>query len=482
MEKLIYFIASLRWQDIVDILINSYILFRFYVLFRETYVFRVLIGMTVLWFFQRLAVSIGLVVTSWVIQGIVALAAFIIIVIFRNEIRSVLQAKNLKTIFWGISTKSVVTPVEIISGTVFEMAEKKYGALIVFQGKEDLTEIVQSGVPWNGSLSKEMIVSIFWPDNPVHDGAALVQGDQIVEVGAILPLTRRDDLPSYYGTRHRAALGLAESTDAIVVVVSEERGDVLLAIGSRLRVVKRKRDLEQLLYKHLVGVKKKDKYVKRERFEIVTAALFSIVFISGGWFSVSRGLDTLVNLEIPVEYMNREPGMEIVNTSVNKVNLELSGSGALVKSIRPEQVQIKLDLSKAVVGNNSFTITPDDISIPPGIIIKNVLPQEVDVELDVTIKKELPVQVDWVGKLPENTYLAEINIEPQTVKVMGGKRVIENIATVYTVKVSVDKLKKTGTITASLALNPASLKIAPESKEKITIRYKTEERVFGNKF
>ena len=153
MEKLIYFIASLRWQDIVDILINSYILFRFYVLFRETYVFRVLIGMTVLWFFQRLAVSIGLVVTSWVIQGIVALAAFIIIVIFRNEIRSVLQAKNLKTIFWGISTKSVVTPVEIISSTVFEMAEKKYGALIVFQGKEDLTEIVQSGVPWNGSLS-----------------------------------------------------------------------------------------------------------------------------------------------------------------------------------------------------------------------------------------------------------------------------------------------------------------------------------------
>jgi len=482
MEKLIYFIASLRWQDIADIIINSYILFRFYILFRETYVFRVLIGMTVLWFFQRLAVSLGLVVTSWVIQGIVALAAFIIIVIFRNEIRSVLQAKNLKTILWGISTKSAVTPVEIISATVFEMAEKKCGALIVFQGKEDLTEIVQSGVPWNGSLSKEMIVSIFFPDNPVHDGAALVQGDQIVEVGAILPLSRRDDLPSYYGTRHRAALGLAESTDAIVVVVSEERGDVLLAIGSRLMVVKRKRDLDQLLYKHLIGVKKKDKYVKRERFEIITAALFSIVFISGVWFSVSRGLDTMVNLEIPVEYMSRAPGMEIVRTSVNKVNLELSGSGALVKSVRPEQVQVKLDLSKAVVGNNSFTITSEDISMPPGIIIKNVLPQEVDVELDVTVKKELPVQVDWVGKLPENTFLSEIIIEPQTVKVIGGKRVIENITTVYTEKVSVDTLKKTGTITANLALNPASLKIAPESKDKITVRYKTEERVFGNNF
>ena len=482
MEKFTYFIASLRWQDIADIVINSYILFRFYILFRETYVFRVLIGMTVLWFFQRLAVSLGLVVTSWVIQGIVALAAFIIIVIFRNEIRSVLQAKNLKTILWGISTKTAITPVEIVSSAVFEMAKKKCGALIVFQGKEDLSEILKSGIPWNGSLTKEMIMSIFWPDNPVHDGAALIQGDQVVEVGSILPLSRREDLPSYYGTRHRAALGLAESTDAIVLIVSEERGDVLLAIGSRLTVVTHKRDLERLLYKHLIGVKKKDKYVKRERFEIITAALFSIVFISGVWFSVSRGLDTLINLEIPVEYMNRQPGMEIVNTSVNKVNLELSGSGALVKSIRPEQIQIKLDLSKAVVGDNSFTITPDHISIPPGIIIKNVIPQEVDVDLDITVKKEVPVQVDWVGRLPDNVFLSEVKIEPPTVIVLGGRRIIENLATIYTVKVSVDKLKKSGTLTANLALNPASLKIAPQSKDKITIRYKTEERLFDNNF
>jgi len=94
MDKFISLISSLRWQDIVDIGLVSYILFRFYILFRGTNAFRVLIGMTILWFFQQLAVSVGLIVTSWVVQGIIALGAFIIIVVFRNEIRSVLQASH----------------------------------------------------------------------------------------------------------------------------------------------------------------------------------------------------------------------------------------------------------------------------------------------------------------------------------------------------------------------------------------------------
>ena len=98
METLIHLLSGMHWQDIADITLNSYILFRLYVLFRGTYVLRVLIGIALLWFFQRIAVTLGLIVTSWLAQGIIALAAFIIIVVFRNEIRSVLQAKNFKSI------------------------------------------------------------------------------------------------------------------------------------------------------------------------------------------------------------------------------------------------------------------------------------------------------------------------------------------------------------------------------------------------
>jgi YbbR domain-containing protein len=129
-----------------------------------------------------------------------------------------------------------------------------------------------------------------------------------------------------------------------------------------------------------------------------------------------------------------------------------------------------------VPGNNSFTVTSDNISLPPGITLKKVQPSEVDVDLDITIKKKLPVQVDWVGKLPDNLILVEANIDPDGVEVIGSKRILEKIATIYTEKIPLDKLKENGSITATLALQPASLKIAPGSKEKISIKYITRQR------
>jgi hypothetical protein len=321
-----------------------------------------------------------------------------------------------------------------------------------------------------------MITSIFWPDNPVHDGAAIVQGDQIRVVGAILPLSDRDDLPSHYGTRHRAALGLAETTDAVVIVVSEERGDILFAKGNRLREIKQKRTLVQNIQEHVGTAAVKKGAVKKERLEITAAALLSIVFITGIWFSVSRGQDTLVSLDIPVDYINRKPGTEIFDTSAKSVSLVLSGSGALVKSITPDQVAVRLDLSKSVIGPNSFSIRSENISLPPGIILREATPNEIAVLIDETIKKKLPVQIDWAGKLPEQLILVDSVSDPETVEVVGGKRILENIVTVYTEKVLLDNLRGKGELTANLALNPASLTIAPGSKDKVTIQYLIRDR------
>ena len=125
METVLIFLRSIRWQDVVDIVLNSYILFRFYVLFRITNLFRILIGLSVLLIFQRIAVSTGLIVTSWFIQGITAIAALVIIVVFRNEIRSVLQVKNIKTLFWGVPQPLVQSPVQMIAESVVDMARKR---------------------------------------------------------------------------------------------------------------------------------------------------------------------------------------------------------------------------------------------------------------------------------------------------------------------------------------------------------------------
>jgi hypothetical protein len=346
----------------------------------------------------------------------------------------------------------------------------------VFPGKEDLSDAVRGGTPWKGLITKEMITSIFWPDNPVHDGAAIVQGDQISIVGTILPLSDRGDLPSYYGTRHRAALGLAEATDALVIVVSEERGDVLVAKGNSLREIRRKQTLEKNLQEHLGTAAVKKEVARKERLEIAAAALLSMMFITGIWFSVSRGQDTLVSLDIPVDYTNRADGTEIVDTSVKSVSLVLSGSGALVKSVTPDQVNVRLDISNAVIGQNAFAITPEDVSLPPGIVLREVTPPVIDVIMDETIRKQLPVQIDWAGKLSSDLILLDFTMAPETIEIMGGRRILEKLTTIYTEKVPLDNLNGKGEITAKLALNPAAIKIAPGSKDKVTIQYLIRKR------
>ncbi len=476
MDGFLIFLKSIRWQDVVDITLNSYILFRCYVIFRITNAFRILLGLAFLWIFQRIAVSIGLIVTSWVIQGITAVAALIIIVVFRNEIRSVFQVKNIKTLFWGLPQQPFHTPIQIIADSVMDLARKRIGALIVFPGREDINEKIQNGIHWDGAISKEMITSIFWEDNPVHDGAIIIEGDRIHEVGVILPLSHHQELPSYYGTRHRAAVGLAESTDALVVVVSEERGTIQVVKGATITPVLKKDDLEKHLQEHLGLVVKDPASQKKEKIEIGIAAIVSVVLITSIWLSIARGLDTLVTFEIPIEYMNRNPGMEIMDASVNSIKIQLGGSGPLMRALRPDHVRVRIDLGKSVVGQNIYTITNENISLPPGITIKSFDPAVVDVTLDVLDKKDLPVQVDWTGKLPENLRMEKVKIEPSVVQIIGGRQILKNITTVYTEKIPLESIQSSRTIIVNLALSPASLKVAPGYKDKITVECTVKEQ------
>jgi diadenylate cyclase len=477
MDMLLSSLATMHLRDIIDILLLSYILFRLSVLFRGTYVFRVIAGLVFLLFFQRIAVFFGLILTSWALQGITAVATLIIIIVFRNEIRSVLQAKNLKAILWGFPHKTVHTPIEVIKESIQTLARQQIGALMVFPAAEDLQDFVQSGIQWNGLLSKEMITSIFWPDNPVHDGAAVIQGDRITEVGVVLPLSYHNDLPSHYGTRHRAALGLAEVTDALIIVVSEETGKIVAAKDSNIIDLETADELVKTLRKHAGLSEEEQDYLRKEKLEIGIAAFLSVILITTVWFSFSRGLDTLMTLEIPVEYTKSDPKIEIVETSVNSISLQLGGSSTLIKSIRPEQIQVRLDLDKAVAGRNTFSITGENITLPPGIFLKKVSPSVVEATLELTIKKELPLQVDWVGKLPEHLILSAIKLDPATIEVIGGNRILENISTIYTAKIPLDNLQQSGSMMINPVLNPASLKILSASKDKIIVSYVIKSRV-----
>jgi uncharacterized protein (TIGR00159 family) len=471
MDTLLSFFSTIRWQDVVDVVVNSYILFRLYVLFRGTNVIRVIAGIALLWMFQRLAAGMGLIVTSWAMQGIIAGAALIIVIVFRNEIRNVLQAKNIRAIFWGVPHKTTPSPVDSIVIGVYDLARKHTGALIVIPGKEDVEEILQGGVQWQGLVSRQMLMSVFWNGGPVHDGAAVIVGDRMTRVGAILPLSQSDELPSRYGTRHRAAVGLTEQADALVIVVSEERGEVIAVKHSEIIPIKDNLALKGLLRSHLGIDTELDEDTQRESMELTMAAAVCFLCMAGVWFSFARGLETLTSLEVPLEYVNRDSRMQILSASENTVRLHLSGSGALISSMKPDQVKVKLDLNNAVNGENLFTITNDNIGMPPGVRLNRIEPSEVKVVLDFPISKKLSVQVDWVGSLPDGLILKSAKIKPDTVAVIGGGKILHNINTIYTEKVRLDHLQTSGQIVVGLAMAPASLEIAYGYKDKVQVTY-----------
>jgi diadenylate cyclase len=480
MNSLIAFLSEIRWQDIVDILLNGYILFRLYVLFRGTNVLRVIAGLALLWIFQRFSLGLGLIVTSWAMQGIIAGAALIIIIVFRNEIRNVLQAKNLRALLWDFPQKRERTPIDRIVEGVYELARNRIGALIVVQGKEDLDETVQGGVDWQGQISREMLVAVFWNGNPVHDGAALINGDRITRAACILPLTSREDLPGYFGTRHRAAIGLAEKSDAMVIVVSEERGEVTVAKNSDILPVQDNLALARLLRSHLSSPVQDAPVAKKEKMELGIAAAICMVCMAVVWFSFARGMDTLTSIEVPLEYMNRDPRMQVVSTSDNVVRLYLSGSGTLIGSMRADQVRVKLDLSMAKNGENRFPITNDSIVIPPGVRLNRIEPSEIKLVLDIPVTKTLPVQVDWVDALPENLIMESLKVKPEKVTVEGPGHLLSGMDTLYTQPVSLRGLADSGQLGALLALETPTVKVAPDSSDEVQIRYTIHERAGQN--
>ncbi len=475
MDAISNIISGLRWQDLFDILFNSYILFRLYVLFRGTNVIRVLIVISLLWFVKQTALAMGLIITSWAIQGIITVGAFVIIIVFRNEISSVLQTKSFKSFFWGIPRHQFQTPVSIIVESVYELARKKLGALIVLPMKQGLESCVQGGISWQGKLSREMLVSIFWHDNPVHDGAVIIQGNQVTDVGVILPLSKRQDLPPYFGTRHRAAMGLAEQTDARVIVVSEETRKISLLKEKRIYDINDSHVLETLLNGDL-GTESSSTGIRRRTLELTVAALICLFSVTGIWHSFSKGVEILANRDVPIEFTNLQPKMEIKTSSFNSVKLLVSGARPLIQSMGLDQIKVKVDISKAVPGPNLITIEKNNVLLPPGIQLKQVEPSQVEVTVDILDNKRLIVQPDWTGKLKEGLIIESTRAVPETVMVTGASLALKETSTLFTEPIPLDGITASGSLSTGLDLGQPNLKLVEPGKKSVVIYYQVKHR------
>jgi diadenylate cyclase len=220
-------LAHYRWfNDTVDIALVYYVFYRLLLLIKGTRAFQMLIGIGVIVLVLVASQAFEFYTLDWLIHSFWSQIVLAVVILFQPEIRRTLARVGERRLFRSLSTVEGSKFIEETVKAAVSMANKRIGALIVLERDTDLSTIVEMGTELDAKVTKEILVSIFLPYSPIHDGASIIRNGRLVAAGCFLPLTLSSNISKALGTRHRAAVGLTEETDAVVVVVSEESGEI----------------------------------------------------------------------------------------------------------------------------------------------------------------------------------------------------------------------------------------------------------------
>jgi diadenylate cyclase len=230
---MIDWVASLRIQDAIDILVIAYLIYRIIDLIRGTRAMQMLIGLAIVFLAFLSSQYFELYTLNWILDNFLSSILLVIVVIFQDDIRRALTQVGTRPFFGSTKWIEQEDLEEIVRAAV-ALASKRIGALIVLQREVGLNQYIEVGTRLDARVSKELILSIFLPSSPIHDGAIIIHHGRIIAAGCFLPLTTNPHVSRTLGTRHRAAIGLTEETDAVVVVISEEEGAISLVREGRI--------------------------------------------------------------------------------------------------------------------------------------------------------------------------------------------------------------------------------------------------------
>ena len=243
--------------DVVDILVVAYIIYRVMKLLKDTSAARLAKGILILVLIMLFASFLRLTMISWLLRNALSVGVFAVVVIFQPELRRLLEQigkGNLSRMLIPDTDPNVVESMIVATvSACADMSRTKTGALIVFERKERLGEIIATGTRVDAAPSAELIKNIFFKNSPLHDGAMIVRAGRVCAAGCVLPLSGNQGLSRDLGTRHRAAVGMSETADSVLVVVSEETGAISVAIGGMLKRHLSPEILQKMLESELLG-------------------------------------------------------------------------------------------------------------------------------------------------------------------------------------------------------------------------------------
>ena len=369
-----------RVQDILDILIMSILIYQLYSWFRKSRAIQVMAGLgtiTAIYFVTR---QTGLHMTSWVLQQLGTVIIVVIVVIFQNEIRQTLyRFSKLRELVGGDSKQHCSGP-NTLADAAFALAKKRCGAIIVFQRTDPLDDHLSNGTQLEALVSAALLSSIFQDGTPLHDGAVLIRDERIVQAACLLPLSDAQHLPQQYGTRHRAALGLTERTDAVVLVVSEERGEVSLAERGELTAFQTaehlKRKLEALF---APADQQQQRTLARRIFSDLLPKSAILLGVTVIWLLLSARQGEVAIVPVPLTFHGLPNGMTLLRVSPEEVTVRLRSNSGLTPSPRQLDLTADLDLGAVQEGHNTLRVSLSHVRVPPGMTVVGIEPTSIRV-------------------------------------------------------------------------------------------------------
>jgi len=334
------------------------------------------------------ATYLELKLTLWMLQGIAAVIVLIMVVVYQTEIRRFLERFPGRFLRKGRRSEESHSGVaDLLAETAIQLSAERRGALIILPGRDPLEGVITEGTMLDGHLSKNLLLSIFDPNSPGHDGALIVREGRVERFGSRLPLSEQEEQLRDRGTRHAAALGLSEKADALVLIVSEETGRVALARDRRLRTVsdlgKLGGIIDEFLLAHAGPLQKVGRF---EGFSwwVGIEGISSLVMAAALWLVLVPGaVIERVTYEVPIEVRNIPEGFVLTGVKPPKVAVTLSAERRKLFQVDPRELEIRLDGTLTRFGRQTYPITKAHLLLPPAVEIADLAPEEVQ----VTVRK-----------------------------------------------------------------------------------------------
>lgn len=366
--------------DLFIVFLLFYLLIRILIETKSIYLFWGLIILGGLYF---VSILLELKISKLVFDNLFSIFWIIVVIVFQKEIRRFFGTLSS---FFKLNEKQKLENnfIEEIIESIDSLSKEKIGSIIVFKGRDSLEPYIENGFILNGEISKPLILSIFDPHSPGHDGAVIVEGNKIKKFGVFLPLPENKNLSIDFGTRHRASIGITEKTDSLCIVTSEERGSISIIKNGELNEINDINEIKKELnnfYKTISLEFEKRSILLFIEKNILPAILSFVLIISLLFITNYKNPLIQKSFIVPIEFKNVPSNFYVENLDDNIILVTLSGKEKDFNFIDEKKLKITIDVKNAQEGNNKVLIKKEFLNIPQFLNIIKLDPEYVKFKL-----------------------------------------------------------------------------------------------------